>query len=70
MALLVGVDFFADRPDQPKLCGCGCGKPLDPRVDGERPQVGGKEVTEDCYYAAFGDEIDNFPIGGRGIRRR
>ena len=53
-----------------KLCGCGCGKPLEPRVDGERHTIGGVEVNSDCYYDSFGEEIEKYPIGGLGIRRR
>lgn len=52
-----------------KLCGCGCGKPLEPRVDGDRLQIDGREVNPDCYYDRFGDELEKYPIGGRGIRR-
>jgi hypothetical protein len=52
-----------------KLCGCGCGELLEPRVDGERHQIDGKEVNSDCYFTAFGDELEKYLIGGRGIRR-
>ena len=54
-----------------KLCGCGCGEPLEPRVDGERYTIGdGVEVNSDCYFDTLGTELDNHPIGGLGIRRR
>lgn len=52
----------ADKKN-PRRCGCGCGEPLEPRVDGERHQMDGKEVNSDCYYEAFGKEIDEHPIG-------
>ena len=53
-----------------RLCGCGCREPLEPRTDGERHSIGGKEVNSDCYFTQMGDEIEKFPIGGHGIRRR
>lgn len=52
-----------------KLCGCGCGEPLEPRVDGERQKLGGKEVNTDCYWDSFGKELDQYPIGHLGVRR-
>ena len=57
------------RQFAPNLCGCGCKKPLEPRVDGERHRIKGKEVNAGCYFAAFGEEIEKYPIGGHGIRR-
>ena len=44
------------------LCGCGCGKPLEPRVDGERQKIGGKEVNDDCYYDSLSEVIEKYPI--------
>ncbi len=48
---------------QPKLCGCGCGQELEPRIDGERHTIKGKgEVNSDCYYDSFGKELEKHPI--------
>jgi hypothetical protein len=71
MALLKASDVLSGKAPEPrqKLCSCGCGEPLDPRVDGERQKIGGREVREDCYYASFGDWIDDHPIGRPRIRR-
>lgn len=71
MGFLKAVDILSGKAQEPqsKVCSCGCGKPLDPRVDGERPTIGGKVVREGCYYDAMGDEIERRPIGGFGIRR-
>ena len=65
MGFLKATDVLSGKAQEPqqKLCGCECGKPLDPGVDGERPKIGGKEVREDCYYGSFGKEIDDYPIG-------
>ena len=52
-----------------KLCGCGCGKPLEPRVDGERHQIDSKEVNSDCYFSDLGDVLEKYPMA-HGIRRR
>ncbi len=54
-----------------ELCGCGCGKSLE-KNDPAGPQffvIAGKRVpvNSDCYYEAFGEEIDKHPIGGLGI---
>jgi hypothetical protein len=57
------------RMIQPKLCSCGCGEPLEPRVDGERHTIGGKEVNSDCYFNSFGDELEKFPIVPLRLRR-
>jgi len=60
-----------DKKKGGRPCGCGrnCGKTLEPRVDGERPTINGKEVNSDCYYAALDKEIDEHPIGvGRRLR--
>jgi len=53
-----------------RLCGCGCGEPLEPRVDGERHKIGDKEVNSDCYFDAFGKELEDFPILPPRLRRR
>ena len=52
-------------PPARRPCGCGrkCGRFLEPRVDKERPRLGGQEVNPDCYYEVFGDEIDSHPTG-------
>lgn len=55
---------------QKKLCGCGCGDELEPRVDGERHRVDGKEINSSCYFAAFGDLIEKHPILSPRLRRR
>lgn len=57
-------------PRPKKLCSCGCGQPLEPRVDGERPRIDGREVNPDCYFEAFGKEIEEYPILPPRIRRR
>ncbi len=55
---------------QPKLCGCGCGQELEPRVDGERHTIKGKgEVNSDCYFDSFGKELEDFPILPPRLRR-
>lgn len=48
-------------------CSCGCNKPLGPRIDAEHHKINGKEVSEDCYFDSFGDELDKFPIGVGGV---
>lgn len=57
----------ADLKSPPKLCGCGCGEPLEPRFDGERHKmmVGETmvEVNSDCYFESFGTELEEYPIG-------
>jgi len=45
-----------------QLCGCGCGRSLEPRVDGHRQQIGGKEVNDDCYFRELGKAIEKHPI--------
>ncbi|MEK7134146.1 MAG: hypothetical protein AAB819_00225 [Patescibacteria group bacterium] len=59
----------ADLPPRKKVCGCGCGNPLEPRVDGKRPTINGAEVNQDCYYGDISDVLEKHPIGGGGIRR-
>ncbi len=60
--------FMNTRPTSQKPCGCGqgCGKFLEPRVDGIRPTIEGKEVNPDCYYQSLDEGIDQFD--GIGIR--
>lgn len=73
MASLKASEILSGKVAEPqgKICGHeGCKKPLGPRVDGEHNKIGGVEVCEDCYYDSIGTEMDNFPIGGHGIRRR
>jgi hypothetical protein len=53
-----------------KYCSCGCGKPLEPRVDGQRHAMGGQYVNADCYFDSLGGILEEFPIGGIGLRRR
>ncbi len=55
-------------PREQKLCGCGCGEPLEPALDGGRHTIGGLEVNDDCYFEQFSAEIDRHPIG-RPLRR-
>ncbi len=56
---------------EPKKCGCGCGEPLEPRVDGERHQIKGLgEVNTGCYFDSLGNEFEEHPIIPHGIRRR
>jgi hypothetical protein len=71
MGFLKARDIISGKAPEPrqKLCGCGCGKALDPRVDGERPKIDGGEVREDCYYESIGKEIEDCPIGVPRIRR-
>jgi len=45
-----------------EVCGCGCGRPLESHPDEDTYTVDGKRVNEDCYFAAFGDEIDSHPL--------
>lgn len=45
------------------LCGCGCGQPLEPRIDGVRHTLGGREVNDDCYFEQMGMGIDAHSIG-------
>ena len=47
-----------------KLCGCPqqCGKPLEPRVDGIRNTIDGKEVNDDCYFANMSEIVERHPI--------
>lgn len=60
----------ADKLKPPKLCGHkGCTKPLGPRF-GEHNKIDGKPVCEDCYFDELGSELEKFPIGRLGIRRR
>jgi superfamily II helicase len=48
----------------PKLCGYkGCKNQLEPRVDSERPKIGGVEVCSDCFSDAIGAEVEAHPIG-------
>lgn len=64
MAFLKFDEFLKQvRSDKGRLCACGCGKSLEPRVDGERNTIEGEEVNSDCYYKALGKEIDERSIG-------
>jgi hypothetical protein len=51
-------------------CNSGCRKKLEPRVDGERPMIDGREVSSACYYAGLRKELDEHPLGAPGIRGR
>jgi hypothetical protein len=71
-----GVPLNADelaildaRPEAFKVCP-SCEKPFGPRVDGEHHKIGSAEVCDDCYFTSMGDELEAYPIGRRGIRRR
>ena len=57
-------EFMDDKIEGLAPCGCGrgCGLRLEPRVDGIRPTLGGKEVSQDCYDEVLGREIDKRPI--------
>ena len=60
-----------DTPSKtPEPCGCGqgCGKFLEPRVDGIRPTIERKEVNPDCYYQSLDEGINKF--GGVGFPRK
>ncbi len=45
-----------------EVCGCGCGQPLGPRVDGVRVMISGKEVNDDCYFEKLGEFVERHPI--------
>lgn len=55
---------------QKKLCGCGCGKELEPRVDGEHYTMGDKEINTDCYFDKLEEVVEKFPILPPRLRRR
>ena len=60
----------SDKRKPPKLCGHkGCTKPLGPRF-GEHNKIGDKPICEDCYFWRLGDELEKFPIGRLGVRRK
>jgi len=46
---------------EPKKC-AKCGEPLEPRVDGERKKLDGKEICDDCYFEAIGAHVERHPI--------
>ena len=54
---------------EPRLCGCGCGDKLEPRIDGERQKIDGVEVNSDCYFSKLGEVVEKFPIGTHRSRR-
>lgn len=39
-----------------------CGIPLQETVTGNRPCADGKHMCSDCYFDAFGHELDAHPI--------
>jgi|SRR3989344_4014293 len=45
-----------------RLCGCGCGKPLEPDVDGRPYTIDGKVVNSDCWFEQWGEELEKHPI--------
>lgn len=55
-------DGTFDKPPFAELCGCGCGKPLAPGLDGERQIMGGKVVNADCYWDKLGDLVEEHLI--------
>ena len=65
-------DFILTTHNQmlPKPCSCGCGKPLEARVSGQRHTMAGREVNADCYFDSFGQTLEKHPVGGSGLRRR
>jgi protein-arginine kinase activator protein McsA len=49
--------------------GCaGCGVTLQETITGKR-QLQGRDVCSDCYYEAFGNFIEEYPIVSAGKRR-
>jgi hypothetical protein len=56
----------------PRRCGCrpDCPKPLEPRVDGERHTIDGREVHSDCYFDALDKVVTAYPPGGGRRYRR
>ena len=59
------AEFLRSNPGEAdiKLCGCGCGEPLEPRFDGIRHTIDGREVNDGCYFNRMSEEIDRYPIG-------
>ncbi len=63
MTLMNGREFRAKESElRPCDCGRDCGKYLEPRVDGERPTIAGREVNPDCYADLISEGIDGCPI--------
>ena len=50
-----------------KMCSCGCGEPMEPRVDGQHLTVDGLEVNPDCYYGLLGEGIEEHPTVAEGF---
>ena len=62
---------WAHRVEGPRLCGCGCGEKLEPRVDGVRNTLPSKgEVNDACHFSAFDEELDRCPVLPPRVRRR
>jgi hypothetical protein len=57
-------EFLAEEAKE-KLCSCGCEKPLEPRIDGMRQTINGKEVNADCYFATISPILEKHLIGKR-----
>lgn len=64
------AEFSTKQSFAPTLCACGCGRNLEPRVDGERPRIGGQEVNPDCYDRVVSEALDRHPAGTHGLHRR
>lgn len=61
--------LLSKHPEPPVLpCGCGCGQPM--RHASEQYTIGGKFVRPDCWYKAFGEEIEKYPIISPTLRVR
>ncbi len=68
---MTSLQEFMDTPSASQNpCGCdrGCGKFLEPRVDGIRPTIEGREVNPDCYDKSLDEGIDEF--GSVGFPRK
>lgn len=46
-----------------------CNIPLQESVTGHRERGDGSHVCSDCYFEAFGDELDRHPVRGARIIR-
>ena len=56
-----------EHSSEPKKC-AKCGEPLEPRVDGKRPTLNGKEVCSGCYSEEVGSFVEKRPISTPGRR--
>lgn len=51
----MSIDEFCTPPK------CNCGKPIEEHPD-EQYTIDKKPVCSDCYYQAFGEEVEKHPI--------